>query len=220
MSSPNPLSRDTAAWESNPISLNIFHQESNATFILKCANRGLLSERNGLKRLLRVVAPKVKSNANISAAMLSYCDEEGDEIAVRTDSDLKEAIRIANFRQIMLTISFDESVQPTFNLDSSSCESGGSCVDSSSDMQFECENVASDPAPEVPSCVVEQPISAISIKQSVSAASFQGLVDERQRISRIEQQLQQCACHPHCITSPTHSIFPDIGLNFGTQLKT
>jgi hypothetical protein len=196
MTSPNPLSRDASSSESYPISLSIFHEESNAKFILKCANQELLSERFGLKRLLRVVVPKVKSGANVSAAMLSYRDEDGDEIAVRTDSDLKEAIRIANVRQILLTITFDAGAQPICNLDSSVGESGGCSVDSASEMQFECHNVAPDVAPEIPSCIVEQPISAVSIAQPVSADIFQG-PDESQRISRIELQLQQCGnTHP------------------------
>ena len=148
---------------------------------------------------MRVIVPKVKENANIcgsaSAAVLSYRDEDGDLITVRTDSDLKEAVRLASHRQISINITFEEGLQSNFGLDSSTGASGVSWPDSSSDAQIECESAAPDPAPEIPCVAVQEPINTVSLVQPVvfvASSSLQSSVDPSQRILHIEQALLQC----------------------------
>jgi hypothetical protein len=187
--------------------LSIIHEASNSKFTLKFPTE-LLIEKNGLKRLLKVLVPKVNESAkifgNASDAVLSYRDEDGDLITVRTDSDLKEAVRLACLRQLSININFDESLQQSHNaLDASTGPIAVSWSDSSSDVQIECESSPPPSAPDISPAGVQQPINAACTAQAaVSSAqlapavvSFQSLVDDSSRILRIEQALQQCvAC--------------------------
>jgi hypothetical protein len=227
MSISQPPPSDPSFPESNEVQLRIVHEESNSKFSIKCnpelvSERSSLSERNGLKRLLRSVVPKLNQGStvcgNVSSAILSYRDEDGDLITVRTDSDLKEAIRLARQRPICLKITFDPSVLPVANLDASSGVNASSWSDSSSDVQIEYENAALDCAHELPLPAVAQrsddvPVDAAAVEQhsadvcaaaaaveqhsnAVSTAQPVPLhshaVDERPRIALFEQAFQQC----------------------------
>lgn len=205
MSCPKPSSFDVS---SNTMHLSIIHEVSNSKFALTFPTE-LLIEKNGLRRLLKVLVPKVNDSAkifgNASDAVLSYRDEDGDLITVRTDSDLKEAVRLAGLRQLSINISFDESLQQSHNaLDASTGPIAVSWSDSSSDVQIECESSPPPSAPDIPPAGVQQPINAACTAQAaVSSAqlvpavvSFQSSVDDSSRLLRIEQALQQCvACH-------------------------
>jgi hypothetical protein len=208
MSKPLLPSSGEAYCSGNSVQLSICHEDSNSKFAVKFSDPEHFSEKNGLKRLLRVVVPKVRENAKIcgtaSAAVLSYRDEDGDMITVRTDSDLKEAVRLASHRQISINITFEEGLQTSFGLDSSTGASGVSWPDSSSDAQIECEKAAPDPASDIPSVTVLEPINAVSgVQPAVFAASstVHSSVDLSQRILLIEQALQQCVTHIFCLHS-------------------
>jgi hypothetical protein len=203
MSSPKPSSFDVS---SNAMQLSIIHEASSSKFTLKFPAE-LIIERNGLRRLLKVLVPKVNESAkifgNVCDAVLSYRDEDGDLITVRTDSDLKEAVRLASLRQLSINISFDESLQQSLNAnDASAGPIAVSWSDSSSDVQIECESSPPPAVPDIPPAVVEQPINlnaastaptAVSSPQIVpSVVSIQSSVDDSQRIFRIEQAVQQC----------------------------
>ena len=205
MSCPKPSSFDVS---SNTMQLSVIHEASNSKFTLKFLTE-LLIEKNGLKRLLKVLVPKVNESAkifgNVSDAVLSYRDEDGDLISVRTDSDLKEAVRLAGLRQLSINISFDESLQQSHNaLDASTGPIAVSWSDSSSDVQIECESSPPPSAPEIPAAGVQQLINAACTAQTAvlsaplvpAVVSFQSSADDSSRILRIEQALQQCvACH-------------------------
>jgi hypothetical protein len=179
MSNSQPPPSDPSFPASNEVQLKIVHEESNAKFSIKCnpelvSERNCLSERNGLKRLLRSVVPKLNEGStvcgNVSSAVLSYRDEDGDLITVRTDSDLKEAIRLARQRPICLKITFDPSELPVANLDASAAVNASSWSDSSSDVQIEYENAAPDCAHELPLSAVAQcshdvPVDAAAVEQ-------------------------------------------------------
>ena len=103
--------------------------------------------------------------------------------------------RLASHRQISINITFEEGLQSNFGLDSSTGASGVSWPDSSSDAQIECESAAPDPAPEIPSVAVQEPIDTVSLVQPVvfvASSSLQSSVDPSQRILHIEQALLQC----------------------------
>jgi hypothetical protein len=206
---------DLQAAGGDAVLLRIEHDESNSKFAIRCSNPELLTERNGLKRLLRSVVPKLNENANISgdvsAAVLSYRDEEGDQITVRTDSDLKEAIRLAGLRQICVKISFDCGVQSAINLDAcaaavdvgasadaSASAVGASWSDSSSDVQIECEHAASDAAAFLLSAATEHCGDSDSTRQNIAVkTSDENAVHEHEhpRILFLEKSMQQCVVY-------------------------
>jgi hypothetical protein len=168
--------------------LRIVHDESNTNLTVTLGNPEL-----GLKKLLRAVIPKIRDNARVSgdnfSAVLSYLDDDGDVIHVRTDSDLKEAIRLARDRQISMKIAFEDSPQPNFGLDSSIGANGVSWPDTL-DPQNE------DPTPDAPSVIVQEPRNPVSLLQPAALeASLQSSVVDSQRILHLEQALQQCVCY-------------------------
>ena len=184
MSSSQPPVSDACSG-SHAVQLRIVHDESNTNLTVTLGNPEL-----GLKKLLRVVVPKVRDNARVGgddfSAVLSYRDDDGDVIHVRTDSDLKEAIRLARDRQMSMNIAFEDSPQPNFGLDSSTGANGVSWPDTS-DLQNE------DHAPDAPSVIVQEPCNLVSLLQPAALdASLQNSVVDSQRILHLEQALQQC----------------------------
>jgi hypothetical protein len=191
MSKPQPPPSDACS-PNREVQLSICHEESNSKFAVKFA----FSEGFSLKKLLR----KVRETAGICdethVAVLSYRDEDGDLIPVLTDSELKEAVRLASLRQLPLNIKFEEKSQEkeepqaSLGLDSSTSSIAVICTDSSSDAQIDCENDVPNSAPDAPCAPVQEPTNPVSLAQP--AASLQTSVDLGPRILRIEQAIQQC----------------------------